>query len=376
MSIVHSKLRNRKKILHSLPEIIKNIKLTYRQDETTIPEINVIELHLTDRCDLHCNYCSYKNHIDAETLSEKSLYNIMLFKPKAIVLAGGGEPTLFRDSHMDINGVIDFFYKRDISVGLITNGSKKLKKESYDKLKWLRVSLDASNQSEFFALKKGKFSTRLDFLRSACESECKYIGVGYLYGDHNIRTLYDACYELYNIFSSRINIQFRAVCNIQSCTCPSSNYANERFRTSDLDVFWKDEIKYLKSKLCESKYENYDYHNFILNNTNLCDVLDGNKSNSLNFEHCFTALSRWVIRANGNIYPCVMKATNKARPICNIMNLNLQEINNNLSGYYNLSAGYCNGVNSCCRLVGEVNNIVMDSVGGVLDNLDSNDYFY
>ena len=117
----------------------------------------------------------------------------------------------------------------------------------------------------------------------------------------------------------------------------------------------------------------------MVNNTNLLNVLTNTGERTLNFTHCYSTLARWLIRADGNIYPCVMKATNEGLPVGNLSSLSVAEINNNLKGYYDLSPEFCRGCEVCCRLAGVVNETVDKAAQqGFIPNNDSNisDYFY
>lgn len=380
MSIVTSKLRNSKRILNSFSEIINNTKLIHGDDDLySLPVINVVEIHPTDICDLHCRYCSYKNQQNRESLNLSALRNLLKLKPKAVVIAGGGEPTLYSNDGINLNDVVDFLFANNVAVGLITNGSRKLNASTLDKLSWLRVSLDAITEEDFFALKQGKLSIRTKFLQAAVASKCQHVGIGYLYGDHNIANLLTVCRDVFRDFNRHVNIQFRPICRIQSCHCPSQNYANDKLFTSDRESFWLDRIEKLHQQLLKTAREDQDLYNFVINNTNLSNVLVNVEEKSLRFNHCYSTLARWLIRADGNIYPCVMMATNAGLPIGNLSSLAVEEINYNLKGYYNFAPGFCKGCESCCRLAGVVNETVEESImqpGMLNNNSNINDYFY
>ncbi|WES69018.1 radical SAM protein [Superficieibacter sp. HKU1] len=380
MSIVTSKLRNAKRILNSFPEIINNTELIHRENDcSTLPAINVIEIHPTDICDLQCSYCSYKHQQYRESLNVDIVKNILRLKPKAVVIAGGGEPTLYKNGYVDLNDIIDFLSANNIAVGLITNGSRKLKTSTLDKLSWLRVSLDAITEADFFNLKHGKLSVRKAFLHAAIDSTCQHVGIGFLYGDHNINNLLSVCRDVFSDFNYHVNIQFRPICRIQSCDCPSQNYAYDKNFTSDREFFWQESIKQLTELLSATASEDEALYNFVVNNTNLLNVLANSGEKSLSFSHCYSTLARWLIRADGNIYPCVMKATNDGLPIGNLSSLSVGEINMNLKGYYNLAGNFCRGCETCCRLAGVVNETVEKATRREpVPNHDSNivDYFY
>lgn len=280
MSIVSSKLRNNKRALNSISYIHSNKEvINEKLNNCYNVKINVIEIHLTDLCDLHCAYCSYRSGSENKrnTLQYSTLDTIIKLKPRAIVLAGGGEPVRYKDNNYNIHTVIDKLHKNSIAVGLITNGGggKEITLDALNKLSWLRVSLDAIGEIPFFALKKGKFSKRLAFLKKALRSDCQHIGVGYLYNDNNLREILTVCEYIYTqLKDDRVNIQFRPTCKIQSCNCPSDNYSLDNILTSNREIWWSEEIASLTSKFGLIKNEDIGLYNFIVEQTNFLSVLN------------------------------------------------------------------------------------------------------
>lgn len=384
MSIVNSKLRNTKRSLNSIHNILKNKKLL--NDELTSDydvNVNVIELHLTDICDLKCGYCSYRsgNDVKRNTIPFFTLDKIINLKPKAIVLAGGGEPLLYESDTYDINSIIGKLVDNKISVGLITNGSKVVNIEILNNLSWLRVSLDAIGEDNFFALKKGKFSKRIKFLHNTIRSSCKHIGIGFLYNNNNLNEVLGVCEYIYTQFNDeRINIQFRPTCKIQSCECPSENYSSDDILTSNREEWWTSIIEGLRFKLDSIKIINEELYNFILNQTNFLSILSPDfTERKAPFRSCYISLARWIIRADGDIYPCVMKATNSGKPLGNIIHDSPLQIKKGMKGYFELDHNYCNGPLDCCNFVGVTNELIEQNIKTHNDNentITNDDYFF
>lgn len=382
MSIVTSKLRNSQRALNSLPEIRSRIvELDNDSHNYSMPIVNVIELHLTDICDLKCGYCSYRsnNRVKRNVFNYDHIQKILELKPKAIILAGGGEPTLYNDKGHLIDDVIDIFNANDISVGLITNGNstKGLSKN----LSWIRLSLDAIGKL-YFNLKKGSFEKRVKFINACLKSTCNHIGIGFLYSKNNLNELINACEFIHSNFKDhRVNIQFRPICLIQSCDCPSANYSINEIITPNREVWWSDNINKLREKFHTIKGDDPNLYNFIIKQTNLKEVLFTEiRSSELNFTHCYSAFSRWIIRADGNIYPCVMKATNNnCKSIGNIYFTPPEELRRKQSHYFNLHDNYCKGSSMCCKLGGVTNEIIEDNIINNDNNpidCDKNNYFF
>lgn len=104
-----------------------------------------LQIALTDRCNLDCDFCSVKNRAGDE-LETSQIFHILsdpVFGAlKGVEITGGGEPTL----HPDIDEIIKHIVLgRGLQAGLITNGMALMKKVSIDTmslLAWIRVSLN------------------------------------------------------------------------------------------------------------------------------------------------------------------------------------------------------------------------------------------
>lgn len=111
-----------------------------------------IQLAPVEVCDSDCPFCSVaarplKSKIPFEKI-KKILDDFKILGAKSVEITGGGNPMLYRDElngeKKDINDIIDYAYKLGFDIGIITNShnfSKFLKKDSYDKINWVRVSL-------------------------------------------------------------------------------------------------------------------------------------------------------------------------------------------------------------------------------------------
>lgn len=113
---------------------------------------------ITDRCNFKCSFCSvqYRN---GDTLPFSTitgyLDQLLPLGLKSIILSGGGNPILWRDSAAgkDFNDLIDYLHGQGLEIGLITNGMpmkrypcgrtswKTVKPETLDKCTWIRISL-------------------------------------------------------------------------------------------------------------------------------------------------------------------------------------------------------------------------------------------
>lgn len=115
------------------------------------------EIDPSNRCQLNCSFCMYKKFRNDENVDldfdiyTKLLKDLSIEKVKSITFTGGGEPLL----HPQIIKMITLAYETGFDIGLITNGVSlnKLSKETIEKLKFIRVSLDAANRTTYHKVK-------------------------------------------------------------------------------------------------------------------------------------------------------------------------------------------------------------------------------
>lgn len=105
-----------------------------------------LQLSLTDRCNLACDFCSVKNRAGDELQLDQILH--VLDHPifdsnlRGVEITGGGEPTL----HEEINELMKKIAVRGLQSGLITNGVALTKNVDHNNLaclRWLRISLNS-----------------------------------------------------------------------------------------------------------------------------------------------------------------------------------------------------------------------------------------
>lgn len=109
---------------------------------------SIISTHISPEgtCNLRCPYCSvayrasFGNRINLGVI--KNYVNILKKRGlKAVILTGGGEPTLYPQ----INELIEFIHdKSGLELAMITNGTmlNKISPKNRTKFKWLRISVN------------------------------------------------------------------------------------------------------------------------------------------------------------------------------------------------------------------------------------------
>lgn len=108
-----------------------------------------VQLAPCEVCDSDCPFCSVagrplKSYMPFSKIVE-TLKSFKLLGAKSVEITGGGNPYLYndRDEKKDINDVIELAHSLGYKIGMITNtySLKRLKKELYDKIDWIRISL-------------------------------------------------------------------------------------------------------------------------------------------------------------------------------------------------------------------------------------------
>ena len=147
-----------------------------------------VELHLTDNCNLNCEWCTdkelRKNKATLDIKVIERLFREFWRHGTGVTLEGGGEPTL----HPHFREVVEAGRKAGIDLGLISNGIVDISDCVAD-LKWVRVSVDSGTREEY-EKEKGVdcFDRVLDNLAKmseAREPEKTFIGVGYVLTTRN-----------------------------------------------------------------------------------------------------------------------------------------------------------------------------------------------
>ena len=175
----YSKLKlilNQKKI-----ESILNVRNGQKEIDEYFPIS--IEIHLTDRCNLNCEWCTDKalreNKATLDLQVIEKLFRELGEHGTGVTLEGGGEPTL----HPGFREVVDMGNKLGVDMGLISNGTMDIC-NCVSKLKWIRISLDSGTKEEYIR-EKGvdRFEhvlENLEKMSKARNPRDTFLGVGYV----------------------------------------------------------------------------------------------------------------------------------------------------------------------------------------------------
>ena len=160
----------------------------YLKKETVYPV--TVEIHLTNRCNIKCHYCMFKDRHDNLQMSHVDALSVIReladMNVKAVTFSGGGEPTI----HSNLNSVVSFTKHLGMDAGLITNGVV-LDTFVLNYLTWIRFSVDASDASMYRKIKGvNKFNDVIRNIKRAVayKQECNLdttIGFQAILGEEN-----------------------------------------------------------------------------------------------------------------------------------------------------------------------------------------------
>lgn len=147
-----------------------------------------VEIHLTDKCNLDCEWCTDKGLRDNRATLEleliKKLFHEFGRHGTGVTLEGGGEPTL----HPHFKEIVEAGRKSGVAMGLISNGTMDIS-EYVGRLDWVRVSLDSSTKDEYKREKGadcfGRVLGNLEKMSKARNPKETFLGVGYVLTTRN-----------------------------------------------------------------------------------------------------------------------------------------------------------------------------------------------
>jgi organic radical activating enzyme len=130
-------------------KLLQHTDVLYSIQSNKIFKPITIQLAPTEFCNSHCSFCSVMNRPKNSYISFSKIKEIIeSFKKlgaKSLEITGGGNPLLYYDrvERKDINDIIEFASEKEFDIGIITNhySLKKLNKQLFNKINWIRVSL-------------------------------------------------------------------------------------------------------------------------------------------------------------------------------------------------------------------------------------------
>jgi len=303
-----------------------NVKLPikdYRRQLLSLIQLGMVEFHPTDICNNHCKGCifSQSSNVYIPTRKIFPYSNLDVFRnilPKTMILVGGGEPTIYRDGEYCFTDLISRIVGivPGIRLGLVTNGIYKPEFNGWEKhIDFVRISLGAHNR-ELYIKNKGSdsFDKILENATNYIKSTIPLVSFNYMINRETFEYCIEYARYIYRFVKehvpqhlSKCSVQYRALIYSPNL----SRITNKTLESDNLDVL-PEQIEAMR-KAISLIYFSREEFNFIINNTNLEDCLQGTKShNPEPFDYCVHALIFGQIRANGNVQPCNVRSDDPA----------------------------------------------------------------
>ncbi len=308
--------------LYSKNKVLKHLnklnKIKSKKD--VVPAL--VRIDITNSCNHRCIYCMYQQSLQefglCDSFSFKDTIKIDELKDfikdikktgvKAMMFAGGGEPTI----HPDFKEATSSALKSGLEVGIITNGtgldktwSKLLKNKN---LKWIRISLDASKQTTWKKIHRplggNNFNEINNLVKYFKKNNIKTkIGASFVINDLNWKEILESTKLCKKIGYDDIRISF-----------------TYQIKREKLYKKYKDKILYL---LYESqRLSNKKFYVNVLK-----DRLTSLETKNKDYENCYFSYFSISIGADFKVYPCCM--TKYAKRFC-IADLRKERFNKKL----------------------------------------------
>lgn len=266
-----------------------------------------VEIDPSNACNHDCSFCIYHS-LHSKNRSEmlerglllKTIDELAELGCKSILFVGGGEPM----AHPDTTTAIEIAHSHGIAAGLVTNGSL-IKPKYQARLKahaaYVRFSLDAATPELHLKLHRNNDHSRIiDNLRGLAvqEGPCT-VGTGFFINEDNVHEVYD-CAVLVKSTGAEY-IQFKSYSGVPL----APDLHMEALRQVERALNLQDDT--------------FDVH--------VMDRIFGNETHQVRgYSKCHWQAFKPVINADGNVYLCAQKRTNKEGVIGNIYDKSLREI--------------------------------------------------
>jgi molybdenum cofactor biosynthesis enzyme MoaA len=380
------------KILNSIAEANHNKNIPELQDDLrTMYQSGLLELHLTDKCNLFCVNCWSKNKKGETFPFDKLKQALPLLNPRAVLLAGGGEPVEYSSAGQTLNKAVLEIHRilPKAPLGLISNNTRFSEGRWPDYLQWHRTSLDAATPETYQRIKReNKYAAVVENIhRLFAATTIPNIGVGFLYRNENAGEIFPFLEQWFNWFDqqaesdqSRFNIQFRPIAAQVDAVDDIKAGKHPFIHQKTLETM-QEQIALTYNAAAQNPNFNY----FLTQHTNFFRSLWPRQEEPellfshepAYFDYCYTALSRRLVRANGTEYPCCLTENEPSLAMGNALSGDPDEIYKIALGqvwYYALRHRFCDMAH--CRVGAP--NVAMGSFlsGKTEQGASSDNYFF
>jgi MoaA/NifB/PqqE/SkfB family radical SAM enzyme len=246
-------------------------------------------------------------------------------KPGAMVIIGGGEPTLYKSGNYRFQEMVEEICNTNpgIVLALVTNGTYKPPGDWPSRLSWIRLSLDAATEDTYSAFRgKPMFNRVIQNYLSYLDYDVRYVGISFLFARSNIhdyaavaRFIFELVKEEKPHALHKVNIQYRPL--------RRDPYLHDKpFAQAITDEQVQKAISKVR-KLADSSQE---LKTFLRNQTNITAILGGNAHPPHEFSRCYYSQTFRIVRANGDLRPCFIRVSEPDFILGNIRTDSLETI--------------------------------------------------
>lgn len=343
LAVEKNQIANQMRTLSSLSDLSDEMVSQYLK-------VNHLEFHPTDLCNLRCQGCTYGHDvydIPKVHFPFSGLSKLQAFSPKSILIAGGGEPTLYRSEGKRFPDVVEELGNLlpGVKLALITNGVFKPDGKWINRFDWIRISLDAASPAVYSNFRGEPFFDRVigNFLQYLM-TDVRYVGLGFVFSRTNMadyvelpRFIYDTVMKNCPEAISKVNIQYRPL-------------RHDPPNLNDASLFLtREDIERIEGQLLALTEERPDLVQFVREQTNILSFLDGNVHKPREFSRCHYAEIFKIIRADGGVRPCCVGSLLNDLHLGSLFSDDLRTIAwNTFRAAEKDKASYCNA--SQCRM--------------------------
>ena len=323
-----------------------------------------IELHPTDHCNLSCRLCIYGHDRPAEARPAvypfSKLAMLSKMKPRSIVIAGGGEPTLYQDHGY---GLDDLVYRLralfpDVQLALITNGTYKPVGYWPREMRWIRLSLDAASAESYKAIKGlDRFSDVLQNFLAYLEEPIGQVGIGFLYSSYNHHEYAAVAEFIHDVVAcnktealSRVSLQYRPL-------------VVDNLNGSASAILTEAEMENVKESVRSLLIRRPDIVPWLRQRTNISAAWNHNGPGWVKGDGCYYAEIFRMVRANGDLRPCCILPDSEGLLLGNLFADSESDIVANILRMVGRQDEPCS--NGLCRM-GQINDVISAGLMGEL----------
>jgi MoaA/NifB/PqqE/SkfB family radical SAM enzyme len=301
------------KVLNNLKKCKREISIDEMNDDLwDVFKVGLLEFHITDRCDQACPHCYYGSGPEGSqaTIPIEEFQKLKLINPKAIVITGGGEPTIYNYNGINFTQAMAVIRELlpDVQLGMQTNGTVFPRGNWSNNFLYQRSSIDA-DKTETFALLKGAnfFDKIVNNMPLFIKTNIPFVGVGFLFEKNNVDEIPAFIERMYSLVKQeapeairKFTIQFRPFGpDLTALEEVRSDIKNHQEGITESQI---NNVRNKVEKLCLRSKE---LNNFIRQNTNVEEIYKGNSGHPLvEFDNCYISLAYRMNRAGGNNFPC------------------------------------------------------------------------